>query len=120
METKYSLSAETSFGSGVAEKTGMCLVSVRVVHSLGAEAGRGPDGIAPPSVSQALPFQTEAFLFTLRTDGNQTSGEGSVPCAPWGFCIPLSKKSSKSKEINEAADCSQLCRTCLTFTMLTD
>lgn len=29
---------------------------------------------APPSASQALPFQTEAFLFTLRTDGSQTLG----------------------------------------------
>lgn len=47
-------------------------------------------------------------------------GEGSVSCAPWGFCIQLSKKSSKSKEKNEAVDCSHLPRTCLAFTTLTD
>lgn len=77
METKYvDQSAETFFGNAVAKRTGMCLVSVRMVHSLGTEAGRGPDGIAPPSVSKALPFQTDSFLFTLRTDGNQTLGGG--------------------------------------------
>lgn len=30
-------------------------------------------------------------------------GGGSVSWAPWGFCIHLSKKSSKSKDKNEAA-----------------
>lgn len=44
------------------------------VYSLGTEARVGLT--APPSASHALPFQTDAFLFTLRTDGNQTLGGG--------------------------------------------
>lgn len=75
----------------------MCLVSVRVVHSLGAEAGRGPDGIAPPSVSQALPFQTEAFLFTLRTDGNQTRGRALFLVLLGDFAFSLAKSHLKAK-----------------------
>lgn len=45
--------------------------------------------------------------------------EGPVASVPWGFCIELSKKLSKSEEENEAVDHSQLCRTCLAFTILT-
>lgn len=91
-----------------------------MVHSLWKQRPERVWRVVSLSISHALPFQTDTFLLTLRTDGNQTRGRGSLPCTPWGLCIQFSKTSPRSKEKNEAIDCSQLCRTCLAFTILTD
>lgn len=119
-QTALSSQQRLCFGSGFAKRMGLCLVSVRVVHSLGTEAGRGLSAQHLHLHPGPCPFRRKPFFSHWEQMAARHWGESSVPCALWGFCIQLSEKSSKSKEKNEAAHCSRLCRTCLAFTMLTD
>lgn len=115
---KYSLSAETFLWKWSCREDG----NVFGLSESGAFSGsRGRKRAWWNSTSICIPgpaLSDWSLSFHAENRWQPDTGEGSVPCAPWGFCIQLSKKSSKSKEVNEAADCSQLCRTCLTYTML--